>query len=174
MVNKIGPSIVEEQIANPLDLAKRGEAAEALMRMAGVDKATVVVPDVGGIGLCCNETLRVIDNALLTDPVLATQGWDSFGGYLAREKPSVIFTHAMWSDASRIYDTPYFQENYTPIFFEDMLFWISQDFRDSLPSDTLSARPLGMLQQDDVINDMRDNDWAYLRAKYTDFLTVRP
>lgn len=84
------------------------------------------VPDVGGLGLCCDR-VEVIDTALLANPELARKGYDYFETQLAELRPDVIETHNIWSGTSKIYELAVFKENYAPIFFEYNLFHLRRD-----------------------------------------------
>ena len=100
-----------------------GIAVEKIRTLLDLKIITFMVPDVGGLGLCC-ENIRVIDSALLTNSFLAKQGYKEFEFYLSKIVPDIIETHGVWSELSRIYQSSFFQDNYVPIIFDNNLFWI--------------------------------------------------
>lgn len=100
-----------------------GLAAEALRRQLGLPSIKFMVPDVGGLGLCC-ENINVLDSAMLTNKYLAKNGYASFDRYLATTTPDLIETHQTWSRLTGIYRSAYFRKNYQPIILNRNLFWI--------------------------------------------------
>jgi hypothetical protein len=100
-----------------------GVAVEKIRTLLDLNTITFMVPDVGGLGLCC-ERIRVIDSALLTNDFLAKEGYEKFYSYLSKVAPDVIETHGVWSEVSGIYQSSFFRHNYTPVVFENNLFWV--------------------------------------------------
>lgn len=108
-----------------------GLAVDSIRKALKLQKISFMVPDVGGLGLCCSQ-IEVIDSALLTNRNLAKQGYKSFDTHLATRSPDVIETHGIWSEVSGIYSSPYFQMNYQPIVFDNNLLWVRNDIYDRL------------------------------------------
>lgn len=100
-----------------------GLAVEKIRVLLGLATLGFMVPDIGGLGLCCDK-IRVIDSALLTNSFLAKMGYRDFNSYIAQVKPDVIETHGLWSKFSRIYQSSYFRAKYLPVVFENNLLWI--------------------------------------------------
>jgi hypothetical protein len=100
-----------------------GVAVERIRTLLDLDTITFMVPDVGGVGLCC-ERIRVIDSALLTNSFLAKKGYQKFDLYLSKVVPDIIETHGCWSEVTGIYQSSFFQNNYLPVVFNNNLFWI--------------------------------------------------
>jgi hypothetical protein len=82
---------------------KEGLAAEDIRTALHRDSLTILIPDVGGASLCCNN-LRVLDIALLTNPVLALEGYNHLEAYFASNRPDVVEVHEAWAIASGVYD----------------------------------------------------------------------
>jgi len=127
-------TIVEKRLSNagsdrywygvtPENYRITGVAVEEIRTLLDLDTITFMVPDVGGLGLCC-ERIRVIDSALLTNSFLAKEGYKKFDLYLTKVVPDVIETHGLWSEMSRIYQSSFFQNNYVPVVFNNNLFWV--------------------------------------------------
>ncbi|MGJ8610442.1 MAG: hypothetical protein ACSHWY_05085 [Octadecabacter sp.] len=110
-----------------------GEAAEAMAERLDLPVIKFAVPDVGGLGLCC-DTVAVIDIALLTNPVLAKRGYAGFDEYLSNVTPDLIQTHGIWSLVTGMYDSQYFQENFTPILFRNNFMYLRNDHAEMLLS----------------------------------------
>ncbi len=103
-----------------------GEAVAALADRLSLSAIIFATPDVGGLGLCCNR-IAVLDIALLTNPVLAVDGYAHFDAYLSSVKPDIIETHGIWSQVSNIYSGAFFRQTYLPIVFRDNLFYLRND-----------------------------------------------
>ena len=110
-----------------------GMAVDSIRKILKMQKISFMVPDVGGLGLCCSQ-IEVIDSALLTNKSLARQGYKYFNTYLETRSPYIIQTHGIWSNLSGIYDSEYFKINYTPIVFDNNLLWVKNDVYDKLKS----------------------------------------
>jgi hypothetical protein len=110
-----------------------GLAVDRLRQRLGLERLSLMVPDVGGTALCC-ERLDIIDSALLTDPFLARHGYGRFGEYLQQRRPDVIETHAMWSWVTRIYEQPGFVDHYQPVVVDGSWFWLRSDLAARLPA----------------------------------------
>ncbi|UUX94233.1 hypothetical protein [Aquabacterium sp. J223] len=110
-----------------------GLAVDRLRQRLGLERLSLMVPDVGGTALCC-ERLDIIDSALLTDPFLARHGYARFGEYLQQRRPDVIETHAMWSWVTQIYEQPWFVAHYQPVVVDGSWFWLRSDLAAALPA----------------------------------------
>jgi len=109
---------------SPANFRITGTAVDAIRSLLEVESIKFMVPDVGGVGLCC-ENLDVIDSGLLSNRFLARNGWGKFDAQLRDEVPDVIETHDdPWSRLSKIYESSFFRQNYTPIVVDNNLLWI--------------------------------------------------
>jgi hypothetical protein len=87
----------------PIDrFSNEGLASDDVRQLLHQDTLTIMIPDVGGSALCCN-TLRILDLALLTNPILARQGYSHFATYFELNRPDVVVAHEGWAEASNIY-----------------------------------------------------------------------
>ena len=105
-----------------------GLAADALRAELGLEQISFLVPDVGGLALCCEPNrIRIVDIALLTNKKLASEGYQALPEVMDTERPDLIETHAVWSTQSGIYRLPELRGNYRPIIFRNTVFWLRQD-----------------------------------------------
>ncbi len=88
--------------------APEGLAADQIRTDLGLPELSVMIPDVGGAGLCCQH-LRILDSALLTSPYLARFGYTHFPEYFHRERPDVVETHTVWADVTHLYTSDLLQ-----------------------------------------------------------------
>lgn len=109
----------------PANYRITGLAVDELRKLLDLQTIRFMGPDVGGLGLCC-DNIKVIDSALLTNRFIAKNGYAKFEQLIATTKPDVIETHGIWSYLTHIYDSPFFQANYLPIVFKQNLFWINR------------------------------------------------
>jgi hypothetical protein len=79
-----------------------GLAPDQMRQLLHRDLLTAMIPDVGGASLCC-EKLRILDLALLTNPVLGRQGYRNFAAYFKQSDPDVVEAHEVWAEESGIY-----------------------------------------------------------------------
>lgn len=98
----------------PAAIRATGQAVDELRVRLGLPTVTVLMPDVGGSGLCCRQ-LAILDLGLLTNSELAHNGYSSLEQVIETRAPDVIQTHSVWSTASGIYALGYFRENYTAV-----------------------------------------------------------
>lgn len=110
----------------PANYRVTGEAVDRLRQKLGLPSLVYMVPDVGGVGLCC-EALRIVDSALLTHRTLARQGFAALPAVLAQERPDVIETHSLWTVVTDLYALPQFQRDYRPLVWDNTLLWLRQD-----------------------------------------------
>jgi hypothetical protein len=106
--------------------ATTGRAVDDIRKQLDMATITFMVPDVGGASLCC-ENIRIVDAGLLTNTVLAHDGYSALAQVLTTENPDVIETHIPWSRAGDIYHIPQFIANYSPVIYHDNFFWIRND-----------------------------------------------
>lgn len=123
IVEKRWPNIVIDKYwhgVTPANYRITGIAIEKIRTLLNLNIIKFMVPDVGGLSLCC-ENIQVIDSALLTNAFLAKEGYKKFDFYLSKVVPDVIETHGLWSEVSEIYQSNFFRSNYIPIIFENNL-----------------------------------------------------
>ncbi|MGN9761854.1 hypothetical protein [Streptomyces sp. SD31] len=124
----------ESEVAvTPAAYRMTGEAMDAVRMTLGQPELTVLTPDVGGSSLCC-ANLKILDLALLANSALARDGYAAMPSYLEANKPELVETHGMWSEASKLYDITYFRHNYTPIVVHNMWMYLRNDLRRELAS----------------------------------------
>jgi hypothetical protein len=82
---------------------REGLAADDVRRALHRERLTVMIPDVGGAALCCDK-LRILDIALLTNPVLAREGYSHFNSYFTINQPDIVEVHEVWAAASHVYN----------------------------------------------------------------------
>ncbi len=110
----------------PHQFALTGRAVDAIRVQLHLATITFMVPDVGGASLCC-ENIRIVDSGLLTNTVLAHDGYAALAKVLDAENPEVIETHIPWSRSENIYRLPQFIHNYSPVIYQDNFFWVRND-----------------------------------------------
>jgi len=110
----------------PAYYRQTGIAYESVRTALGRTSLDVMTPDIGGASLCCND-LRIVDSAMLANRELAEKGYAKFDSYLERTRPDVIETHDMWAQVSDIYNSHFFQENYTPIVVDETWLYVRND-----------------------------------------------
>ncbi len=102
-----------------------GLGPDAMRRALGMDRMKIMIPDVGGAGLCC-ERLEVLDSALLTNPYLAKHGYGQFEPYFRQQQPDVVVIHGEWAQLSHIYSTGVL-DSYGIVAFRGMRFFVRDD-----------------------------------------------
>ncbi len=110
----------------PHQFAMTGRAVDDIRKQLDMPTISFMVPDVGGASLCC-EDIRIVDAGLLTNTVLAHDGYAALTRVLTTENPDVIETHIPWSRAGNIYRIPQFVDRYSPAIYHDNFFWIRND-----------------------------------------------
>lgn len=113
-----------------------GLAVDNLRETLGLEIISFMVPDVGGLGLCCKK-IKVIDSALLTNHFMAKNGYVSFPSYLESEDPDVIETHGIWSEVTGIYENIYFKDNFVAVIVDGNLLWLNKRLFGELTQNTL-------------------------------------
>lgn len=122
-----------EVAVTPAVYREAGEAMDEVRVKLGQPGLTVLTPDVGGSSLCCSS-LKILDLALLANIALARDGFAAMPSYLRANKPDLVETHGMWSEASKLYDIAYFRDNYTPVVVRGMWMYLRNDLRRELDS----------------------------------------
>lgn len=146
--------------AVPTAYRRNGLIADRVREVLGEDTITLLAPDIGGLGLCCDPTaIRVVDLALLANQELSHKGYDAFPDQFAREAPDLILAHWLWADWSRLYETEAFLRDYRPVILIDTLFWVREDRRQEL--EALAPRLVPDFRTDQVVNDFREIDNAF-------------
>jgi hypothetical protein len=115
-------------------------ALETAKRLTGQPEMTIAHPDIGAL-LLYGETIRVIDTALLCNPVLAKEGYTGFERQIfEREKPGFIQTHGMWTTLSRIAEIDRLYTDYVPLFVDGVRFFMRSELLKKIPSTRLQRR----------------------------------
>ena len=114
-------------LVTPENYKITGMAVDKLRDLLGLDTIKFMVPDVGGLGLCCDK-INVIDSAKLTNKYLAKNGYSDYDKFLRLEDPVVIETHGLWSKVTNIYSSEFFKENFYPFVFNNTLLWLNKKY----------------------------------------------
>jgi hypothetical protein len=136
----------------PANYRITGLAVDQIRSMLQLESIKFMVPDVGGLGLCCDK-IQVIDSGLLTNRYLARNGWGKFDVHLQAVVPDVVETHGPWSGNSRIYESDFFRRSYVPIVFDNNLLWIHERYLGKLLATPQAVRT--RLENLDELNDVR-------------------
>jgi hypothetical protein len=110
-----------------------GSVPDRIRRVLHRNSLTILIPDVGGASLCC-EHLRILDIALLTNPVLAHRGYKDFNAYFKENNPDVVEAHEVWAEASNIYGSGLL-DGYSLVESENMGFFVRNDLYTELVQD---------------------------------------
>jgi len=161
----------------PENYKQTGLVVDKIRKILGLDTIVFMVPDVGGLGLCCDK-IRVIDIAGLTSKAIAKNDGsiilaDSFN----LENPDLVETHGVWSKSSKIYTSQYFRDEYTPIIFNGIFLWLKnshlsvlqnnvQNFTASLYSNGEFLNHLGFIKYGPYF----EIDKNYFTSKYNAIL----
>jgi hypothetical protein len=115
-------------------------ALETAKRLTGQPKLTIAHSDLGALVLY-GETIRVIDTALLCNPVLAKEGYTEFERQIfEKEQPGLIQTHGMWTTLSRIAEMGRLYADYVPLFVNGVRFFIRSELLKKIPTARLQRR----------------------------------
>lgn len=115
----------------PGGYALTGRALEDLAAAAGVARLRAAIPDVGGSTLA-SPSLLITDMALLTDPVLAAEGYAALPTRIEAVSPHVIQIHGIWARSAQVYESGILGDAYRPAAFRNMLFWLRADLHAAL------------------------------------------
>ena len=99
----------------PHTYAESGGVFRRFVAAAGLQQATILTADVGGLALCCDE-LRLVDLASLSNRKLAHRGPTALADVLETESPDLVEAHWKWASLGALYDLPYFRAHYVPAF----------------------------------------------------------
>jgi hypothetical protein len=116
---------------SPANYRITGTAVDAIRSLLALESIKFMVPDVGGVALCC-DNIEVIDSGLLGNRFLARNGWGKFDTQLRSVVPDVIEMHDPWSSLSDVYESSFFQRSYVPVVFENNLLWIHRRHLEAL------------------------------------------
>jgi hypothetical protein len=144
----------------PAAYRQTGEAVEAVRNALGADTMSVMTPDIGGTSLCCGH-LEVLDLGLLANRELAPSGYGTLDEYLSVHRPDTVVTHSVWSAASKLYELPYFRENYSPVAVDGMWFYVRSDLLTRLAG---RCTPLATTSTDAFRYRGADVDETYIRS----------
>jgi hypothetical protein len=110
----------------PHTYAESGRVFRRFVSAAGLQQATIITPDVGGLALCCDE-LRIVDLASLSNRKLAHRGPTALADVLETESPELVEAHWKWASLGALYDLPYFRAHYVPAFGGGTKLWLRRD-----------------------------------------------
>jgi hypothetical protein len=110
----------------PHTYAESGRVFRRFTSAAGLQQATILTADVGGLALCCDE-LAIVDLGFLSNRQLAHQGPGALAEVLEAESPELVEAHWEWAAAGKLYDLPYFRARYRPAFAGRTKLWIRRD-----------------------------------------------
>jgi len=105
---------------------RTGMSIDRLRERLGLSRIVFLTPDVGGLGLCC-EQIRVLDLGLLTSHPLALSGYGALPALIATERPDVIEAHRGWAQASDIYDLTLFKADYRAAMLDGLRVYLRAD-----------------------------------------------
>jgi len=111
---------------SPHTYAESGQIFRRFTAAAGLQRPTILTPDVGGLALCCDE-FRIVDLALLSNRTLAHRGHAALAEVLATESPELVEAHWGWATAGKLYDLPTFRDRYLPAFAGGTKLWLRRD-----------------------------------------------
>ena len=115
----------------PHTYADSGRVFRKFTAAAGLQGATILTADVGGLALCCEE-FRIVDLGFLSNRQLAHRGPASLAQVLETASPELVEAHWEWASAGNLYDLPYFREHYRPAFAAGTKLWIRRDVADAI------------------------------------------
>ena len=110
----------------PHTYAESGRVFRRFVSAAGLQQATVLTADVGGLALCCDE-FKIVDLASLSNRTLAHRGHAALAEVLESESPELVEAHWKWASLGALYDLPYFQAHYVPAFAGGTKLWLRRD-----------------------------------------------
>ena len=110
----------------PHTYAESGRVFRRFVSAAGLQQATILTPDVGGLALCCDE-FRIVDLAALSNRKLAHRGPAALSEVLDAESPELVEAHWKWASLGALYDLPSFRARYVPAFGGGTKLWLRRD-----------------------------------------------
>ena len=115
----------------PRTYAESGRVFRRFVSAAGLQQATILTPDVGGLALCCDE-FRIVDLASLSNRKLAHRGPAALAEVLEAESPDLVEAHWEWASLGALYDLPYFRAHYVPAFGGGTKLWLRRDVAEAI------------------------------------------
>jgi hypothetical protein len=141
----------------PHTYAESGRVFRRFVSAAGLQGATVMTPDLGGLALCCDE-LRLVDLAALSNRKLAHRGPAALAEVVEAESPELVEAHWKWASLGGLYDLPYFRAHYVPALAGGTKLWLRRDIADAIELHGRGCRvPAG---RQDVQAALRANRYA--------------
>ena len=115
----------------PHAYVESGRLFRRFISAAGLQQATILTPDVGGLALCCDE-FKIVDLAMLSNRRLAHRGQAALAEVLESESPELVEAHWKWTSSGELYDFPYFRGHYVPAFGGKTKLWLRRDLADAI------------------------------------------
>lgn len=115
----------------PHTYAESGRVFRRVATAAGLQHATILTPDLGGLALCCDE-FRIVDLGLLSNRTLARRGPAALAEVLEAESPAMIEAHWRWASEGKLYELPRFRARYVPAFAGGTRLWLRRDVADTI------------------------------------------
>jgi hypothetical protein len=123
----------------PHTYAESGRVFRRFVSAAGLQQATILTPDVGGLALCCDE-FRIVDLASLSNRKLAHRGQAALAEVLETESPELVEAHWKWASLGALYDLPAFRAHYVPAFAGGTKLWLRRDVAEAIEHDGRGCR----------------------------------
>ena len=142
----------------PHAYVESGRVFRRFLSAAGLQQATILTPDVGGLALCCDD-LRIVDLAMLSNRTLAHRGQAALAEVLESEAPELVEAHWKWTSSGSLYDFPYFRAHYVPAFGGRTKLWLRRDLADAIESRGRGCRVA--VGREDVREALRTNRDAW-------------
>lgn len=115
----------------PHTYVESGRVFQRFVSAAGLEQATILTPDVGGLALCCDE-FKIVDLAALSDRQLAHRGPVALAEVIEAESPELVEAHWKWASLGTLYDLPYFRAHYLPAFAGGTKLWLRRDVAEAI------------------------------------------
>lgn len=115
----------------PHTYAASGRVFRRFVSAAGLEHASILTSDVGGLALCCDE-FSIVDLGLLSNRKLAHRGPAALAEVLDTETPELVEAHWEWASAGRLYDLPAFRDHYVPAFGGRTKLWLRRNVADAI------------------------------------------
>jgi hypothetical protein len=141
----------------PHTYAESGRVFRRFVSAAGVQQATILTPDLGGLALCCDE-FRLVDLAALSNRELAHRGPTALAAVLEAESPEIIEAHWKWASLGALYDLPYFRAHYVPAFGGGTKLWLRREVAQAIESNGRGCRV--PVERRDMQEALRTNRYA--------------
>lgn len=115
----------------PHTYAESGRIFRRFVSAAGLQQATILTPDLGGLALCCDE-FRLVDLAALSNRQLAHRGPAVLAEVLQTESPELVEAHWKWASLGALYELPHFRAHYVPAFGGETKLWLRRDVAEAI------------------------------------------